>query len=338
MTSWSRRWTVAFLALGTLALTASWGGSALPRAVPPPVLSPVTDYARAVEDATAHGLTVWIEADLVKRWLASPGSFQEGVQRVTELAAHQHVAGIKIADELGYHDGLDSPELIEGFLADTAAALRAAAPGKLLLVDLMVPMLGCMPGHTPAIAAAVSCADGQASQLPGLALAAVDRYLASGDIDVLDLSTGLRDEQTYRDWGVDIATAQRDAWHEAQRRGWGGLVRLQARKALAHPGPYAGTAADAETTADLYLDIPLATGASAVDVWTWRQAYEGDIVRLVDPGLAGNDLWSALAKRRANGARLFTHMSPHSLEIDLDSDLRMLSTVFSDVFLAAGTG
>lgn len=35
---------------------------------------------------------------------------------------------------------------------------------------------------------------------------------------------------------------------------------------------------------------------------------------------------------------LFTHMSPHSVESGLDRDLAKIATVFTDVFLPAGTG
>jgi hypothetical protein len=62
------------------------------------------------------------------------------------------VVGVKIADELGYADGLHSPAEVSTFLHTTAVALRAAAPGKLILVDMIVPELGCMPGQQAAAA------------------------------------------------------------------------------------------------------------------------------------------------------------------------------------------
>jgi hypothetical protein len=333
-------WTVA-VALTAAASTAGGLGSADARRPPGiphvPGIAAIGGYERAVDAAREHGLHVWIESDLVRRWLAGPAAFRAGVERIGALARRPGVVGVKIADELGYHDGLDSADQAERFLADSASALRAAAPGKLLLVDMVVPALGCLPGQVPSLPAARDCADLD-TDFPSLRLSAVDRYVRSGDMDVLDLSTGLRTAETYRDWGVDVETAQRDAWQEALRRGWADSVRLQARKALAHPNAFQGSRADAQATVNLFVDIPLAEGAAAVDIWTWRQAYQGNVVRLTDPGLRANDLWQALADRRATGAQLFTHLSPQALEVNLGADLRMLSQVFTDLFVAAGTG
>jgi len=73
-------------------------------------------------------------------------------------------------------------------------------------------------------------------------------------------------------------------------------------------------------------------------VWTWRQKYQGDIYRLLDPGLRPNPLWASLQQRRARGDVLFTHLSPQSVEVGLDADLKVLAQVFTDLFVAAGTG
>jgi hypothetical protein len=281
---------------------------------------------------------VWLESDLVKRWLAGPDQFRAGVAALATLANRPGVVGIKIADEIGYNDGMDTPAQIQSFLADAASALHAAAPGKQLLVDMIVPELGCLPGYTPAPGGATACATQQRAKYPQLALTEVDGYLRARKIDVLDLSTNLQTSSTYADWGVDADTAQRTAWQEAHRRGWDQVVRLQARKAMAHPGTYAGTDSDVQAALATYIDIPRSLGASAVDVWTWRQLYKGDIYRLADPGLKDNALWDGLRSRHTQGAQLFTHLSPHSLERDLNGDLSMLSQVFTDLFVAAGTG
>jgi hypothetical protein len=281
---------------------------------------------------------VWLEADMQKRWLAGPAAFRAGVASLAVLAARPAVVGIKIADELGYHDGLDSASKIQSFLAETASALHQAAPGKLLLVDMVIPELGCLPDYTPSPPAAAACAAEQRAEYPELELSQVDGYLRAHLIDVLDLSTGLQTANTYADWGVDPSTAQRAAWQEARRRGWDHLVRLQARKALAHPGGYPGTDADAQAALTTYVDIPREMGATAVDVWTWRQLYQGEVYRLADPGLRSNALWAGLVARHGAGAQLFTHLSPHSLERDLQADLTMLAQAFTDLFVSAGTG
>ena len=67
-------------------------------------------------------------------------------------------------------------------------------------------------------------------------------------IDVLDLSTYLLADDTYKGWGTNADSAQTAAWQEVDKRGWAGLVRLQARKALAHPGAYRGRSAASSPT------------------------------------------------------------------------------------------
>jgi hypothetical protein len=248
------------------------------------------------------------------------------------------VAGIKIADELGYHDGMDSAAKIRRFLSDTARALHTAAPHKLILVDMVVPQLGCLPGPQQAAPAAAACAVAADGHYPELALPEIDRYLRMHAIDVLDLSTGLLTDSTYASWGTTSDAAQAAAWQEVSRRGWPSLVRLQARKALAHPGSYRAPPAEAAADVRLFVDIPLAHGARAVDIWTWHQEYDGAMYQLMNPGMRPNALWDQLERQRRAGHVLFTHMSPHSVESGLDRDLAKIATVFTDVFLPAGTG
>jgi len=305
---------------------------------PGPVLPASSPYERAVDVAHQYGLRVWIESDLVKNWLAGPDRFHAAIGRIGDLATRPGVAGVKIADELGYHDGLDSVDKIRRFLRDSATALHAVAPGKPILIDLLVPELGCLPDHEPPLRWATICAVQQRGLYPQLALDAVDGYLSSHTVDVVDLSTGLLPDVTYSGWGVDVDAAQRTAWAEVHLRGWDGKVRLQGRKALAHPGSYPGSTADAQSALSTYVDIPRAEGAAAVDVWTWRQFYQGQVYRLLDPGLRHNALWTALLDRRQHGAELFTHLSPSSLEKGLQADVAVVAEAFSDLFVAAGTG
>jgi len=301
-------------------------------------LAPIATYRDAVTAALADHLRVWIEADMVKRWEQGPRSFREAVTRVAALARRRGVAGIKIADELGYHDGLDSARQIRQFLSATARALRVAAPGKQILADLVVPQLGCLPGRQRAGSPAAACAAHAQAAYPQLALPAVDTYLRMRAISVLDLSTGLLPDSTYASWGTTADAAQIGAWQEVRRRGWPGLARLQSRKALAHPGAYDGTSAQAAADVHLFVDIPIAYGARAVDIWTWHQEYGGQMYSLMNPGMRPNALWDVLEQRRRAGDVLFTHMSPHSVETGLDSDLAQIAAVFTDLFLPAGTG
>jgi hypothetical protein len=303
-----------------------------------PPLAPLADYRAAVRVAVRDHLRVWIEADMVKRWEEGRSSFRAAVTQVAALARRPGVAGIKIADELGYNDGMDSAGKIRQFLSDTARALHAAAPHKLILVDMVVPQLGCLPGHQPAASAAAACAAAAEARYPELALPEIDSYLRMHAIDVLDLSTGLLTDTTYAGWGTTSDAAQVAAWQEVHRRDWPSLVRLQARKALAHPGAYGSPRAQAAADVRLFVDIPLAYGARAVDIWTWHQEYDGAMYQLMNPGMRPNALWGQLEQQRRAGHVLFTHMSPHSVESGLDRDLAMIATVFTDIFLPAGTG
>jgi hypothetical protein len=309
-----------------------------PAATPRPILHTDSVYDQAIDAAHRAGLQVWIETDLVKRWRAGPVSFRGAIATIAEEASHPGVMGIKIADELGYHDGLETPARIAAFLDASAAALRAAAPGKLILIDMIIPELGCLPEYQPPLRWATICAARQRGLYPQLALNQVDGYLKRRDVDVIDVSTGLFGARTYAGWGVDEDTAQRTAWRAMALRGWPALVRLQARKALAHPETDTEDATTVAAAMKTFLDVPTSLGAGAVDVWTWRQRYQGQIYRLLDPGLRVNALWRALVTRHDAGARLFTHLSPHSVEIGLSTDLRMLAGAFTDLFVAAGTG
>jgi hypothetical protein len=260
------------------------------------------------------------------------------VDRVAKLSRRPGVVGIKVVDEVGYQDGLDSQAKVTAFLHATALALRKAAPGKLILVDMLVPELGCMPELDPPIRWATICAVRDRGLYPQLALTAVDGYIASGDFDVVDLSTGILPSKTYMGWGTDQAAAQRQAWREVQRRGWTNEVKLNARRALAHTGVYQGSDDDAAALLRVFADLPVQGGAAGVSVWTWRQKYQGDLSRLLDPGLRPNALWRELQRRRAAGMTLATHFTPSSTELGVDADLRVLGSVFTDVYIAAGTG
>jgi hypothetical protein len=304
----------------------------------PEALAPMADYQSAVQVAVADHLRVWIEADLVKRWEEGPGWFRAAISRVAVLANQPGVVGIKIADELGYNDGMNSVSKISKFLSSATQALRAAAPHKLILVDMVVPQLGCLPGHQTAGSPAAACARKEQAAYPQLALPEVDGYLRMHVVDVLDLSTYLLTDSTYKAWGTTADAAQTAAWQEVVRRGWPGLVQLQSRHAFADPGRYRGTQAQAAADLHLYVGIPLAYGAHAVDIWTWKQDYEGKVYTLMNPGMRPNALWDQLERSREVGDVFFTHFSPHSVESGVQTDLAEISTVFADVFLPAGTG
>ena len=74
---------------------------------------PYLDLARTLHD---RGVVVWFEADLVKRWLEGPAALDKAVARLGVLAHEVPVAGFKIADELGYDDGITSVAQATAFL------------------------------------------------------------------------------------------------------------------------------------------------------------------------------------------------------------------------------
>jgi hypothetical protein len=308
-----------------------------PQTLPPP--SPIGPYSAAITAAGARGLNVWVETDLVRRWWAGQASFDAGVQRLAELGRNPAVTGFKIADELGYGDVLEQhPECTRAFVLDAVTALHGVAPHAQVLVDLVVPALGCAPGIASVRAQSQQCTAAADAKYPALTLSAVDRLLSMGALDMVDLSTGLLDDATYASWGITPVQAQQAAWGEVAKRHWADHVALAARKALAHPGNYPGDAAAAKDATTVFVTTPLDEGARAVDVWTWRQAYEGDTYRLANPGLESNPLWDQLVTLHDQGADLMTHFSPKSVEVGLDADLDMLSHAFRGVFVAAGAG
>lgn len=334
-----RRLLAALVALAGLAGAGCGAAGTRPVAAAPvnSTVAPGDRYAAAIDAAAARGLAVWVETDLAKRWLQGPAAFAGTLRRIRLLAARPGVVGVKIADELGYDDGFEGrPAEALAFTRAATSALHAALPGRAVLVDLVIPQLGCAPGLEPVATRSAECLAAAGRRHPAVTLAAVDRLLAGGGLDVVDLSTGLLSAGTYRTWGIDRDRAQRAAWAEVNRRGWAGQVRLQARKALATAGSYPAAAAEADLRT--FVDIPLAAGARAVDIWTWRQTYRGEVVRLMSPGLRDNPLWRGLVARHHAGDRLLTHFTPSSVERSVPADLDALRAGFSAVFMAAGTG
>jgi hypothetical protein len=248
------------------------------------------------------------------------------------------VVGFKIADELGYHDGIDSTQQGLAFLAAAHQAMQRVAPKAQILIDMVVPDLGCLPWLGTA---GQSCAAQARAATPAASSAAATEYLKTGWIDRLDLSTSLLDASFYASRGMTLEDAQREAWAEVNKLGWGSLTTLQARKALAEPGGFQGSPAQAAADVRLYVQIPADAGASAVDIWTWRQPYDGATVSLLPPSLAPNPLWKDLAGLRTGSPDLLTHMTPSQMPTRGPAFARecdLAAHVFSGVFVAAGTG
>jgi hypothetical protein len=328
----------ALVALAAVLVLSACSGAVTQRTaatVPAGTRSPVTaatsgdpylDLARMLHD---RGVDVWFEADLVKRWLEGPAALDKAVQRLGVLAHQVPVAGFKIADELGYDDGITSVAQATSFLRDSRAAVRRVAPDAQVLVDVLVPQLGCPDGDD-------GCRADAARAYPAATIAGVTSYLQAGLLDRVDLSTGLRDGSV----GAMQADQQR-AWAEVSALGWPDLTVLQARKALAAPDGFPDDTGQARDAARTYIDLPVQGGARAVDIWTWRQSYQGRMVGILDPDLHPNALWRELVRRKHAGTVLLTHMTPSVLTTDpvaLGRECDLVAEAFGAVFVAAGTG
>ncbi len=295
-------------------------------------------YIGLANDLHQRGVQVWFETDLVSAWLSGPDDFRATLHRLGRLARVPGVVGFKVADELGYHDGISSPEQGLAFLGAVHRGLAAVAPRAQVLIDMVVPDLGCLPWFD---ASGQDCAVQASAASPAATSDAVTRYLQTGWVDRLDLSTSLLDPAAYAARGLSLADAQRDAWEHAVGLGWPSLTQLQARKALAEPGGFQGSADTAAADVQVYVDTPVSAGARAVDIWTWRQPYDGDVVSLLPDSLAPNPLWLDLQQARARGVHLVTHMTPSTMPTDpaaLAHECDLAASVFSAVFVAAGTG
>jgi hypothetical protein len=305
--------------------------------VPSPDLSgdPYADMARELH---SRGVDVWFEADLVKRWLQGPASFQEALDRLGALAEVPGVRGFKVADELGYQDGLGSQARALQFLEDVRSGLASRAPRAQILIDMVVPELGCL-GWTKQGSA--GCTREARDRYPAATVSAVSDYLSRGLVDRLDLSTSLLDEWTYQTWGLTLPLAQQEAWAHVTSLGWGRMTVLQARKALADVGGFHGSPQDAQQDLHTYVQIPVSAGAAGVDIWTWRQEYDGATVGLLDDRLDSNPLWTVLVRCKREHIHLFTHMTPSLLPSGKSAREREYDRVadaFDAIFVAAGTG
>jgi len=248
------------------------------------------------------------------------------------------VVGFKVSDEIGYGDGLTTMAEAADFLRQAKTRLGTVAPGKQLLVDAVVPELGCLPWRGTN---QQGCAQRVRLKYPAATAAAIESYLRAGLIDRLDLSTGLLEDATYAKWGLTKLEAQSDAWNRVRAQGWPRMTMLQARKALAEPNGYQGSSGQAASDTSTYIGVPVAAGAGAVDIWTWRQHYDGNVVSLLAPDLAPNPLWTTLVHLRDRGTHLVTHMTPSAMPTDdrgFAHECDLVAQAFTAIFVAAGTG
>ena len=236
-------------------------------------------YLRTAAQLRSRDVRVWFEIDLVAWWLDGPTMFQRAVQRMAELARFQDTVGFKVADELGYHDGLTTKAQVLAFLRATRSALARVAPRAEVLVDAMVPELGCLRDYG---SFGATCARNTRATSPGASIDTVSTYLRAGLVDRLDLSVGLLCVGLPCR-GLTLRQANCKAGR-VDALGWSAMTWLQSRKALAMDGGYrhAHTARGPWSFTSTYRS---GAGANAVDIWTWRQPYQGRTVSLLAPDL-----------------------------------------------------
>ncbi|MEU9835592.1 hypothetical protein AB0D67_29000 [Streptosporangium sp. NPDC048047] len=298
--------------------------------------------SQAIGQAHRRGLRIWLEADLTTTWLeaarrGNTEQFKAAVDQLAQQAAKPGVAGIKIAYDLGIRN-FDSAEEIQRFVAETSAALRAALRTAVpegrrqLAVDVVVPELGCGANTT--------CQKGLQAKYPLLTLERVEKYVLTGGVDVVNISSGLfaTDYQTYK---IPLERALTNQWVRLRMRGWDTRVLLGAREiGLAHRGdtPTKVTreitkAADAAAAAR--VDQPVNTGGvRSVVLWTHRQTWDGATWRLTDAGLAPNPIWNSLTRRK-NLGRIAIAFNPHDPEKSIAEDLEVIGQVATEVYLYA---
>ena len=293
-------------------------------------------YLRTAAQLRSRDVRVWFEIDLVAWWLDGPTMFQRAVQRMAELARFQDTVGFKVADELGYHDGLTTKAQVLAFLRATRSALARAAPRAEVLVDAMVPELGCLRDYG---SFGATCARNTRATSPGASIDTVSTYLRAGLVDRLDLSVGLLSASAYHDRGLTLRQAQLQGLARRRR------ARVVRDDLAAGPqGAGDGRRLDRHARSGVagrgaHVDVPREHGANAVDIWTWRQAYDGGTYSLLAPDLQPNPLWQVLLARRRAGADLLTHVTPSTLSTRAPRrahEYDLVASVFDEVFVAAG--
>ncbi|GII67002.1 hypothetical protein Skr01_70870 [Sphaerisporangium krabiense] len=290
-------------------------------------LTPPNDATgKAAAAAVKLGMRVWIESELAPAWTAGKEQFDAAVASMAAQASRPGVVGVKFAQDLGYW-GFKSADDIRKFVKDSSTALRAAMPaGRQLAVDVVVPELGC--------GASEPCQAAMRGKYPLITRANVEKYVLTGDVDHVNLSSGLFASE-YSKWKVTPDKALRNQWITVRARGWDTRVHIGAREVgLAHSGPTNLTAAQAEAAAKLRVDLPLQAGVQTVMLWTHRQDWDGAVWRILDEGLKDNTLWKALKARKGLG-RMAVTFDAGDPERGVAQDLTKLAEVFDTIYIHA---
>ena len=125
------------------------------------------------------------------------------------------------------------------FLRATRTGSGPSGPDAQVLVDAMVPELGCLRDY--GVVRRNLRPQQPAPRVPEQAIDTVSTYLRAGLVDRLDLSIGLLSASAYHDRGLTLARPTARSGATSTRSGWSAMTWLQARKALAMDGGWTGT-------------------------------------------------------------------------------------------------
>ncbi|MFD8564688.1 hypothetical protein ACFV1N_46120 [Streptosporangium canum] len=321
---------------GQQAPTPTASMSTSPAPVSPPSTGTAADpndpAAQAIQQAQALGLHIWLETDLVAIWQAGADQLKAAAARLAQQANQPNVLGVKFATDLGLRGGFTDPAEVRRFVAETSAALRAVLPpGRRLAVDVVVSELGCGQNR--------QCVDAMHASFPLLKLAEVERYVLTGAVDAVNVTTPLFNPflDIYKQAGLSADRVLQQQWMALRIRSWDSRVPglyIGARElGLAHPdNKPALTGPAAETAVKARLDGPLRLGVQHVVLWTWRQNWSGTAWRLNDAGLRANDVWDALRSRKAL-RRTSIVFNPRETERSVAEDLREIANIASTVYI-----
>ncbi|MCW2878061.1 MAG: hypothetical protein JWQ95_2161 [Sphaerisporangium sp.] len=298
--------------------------SAAPSASKQALAAPNDTTGKAAAAAVKLGMRVWIESELAPAWTAGKDQFDAAVASMAAQASRPGVVGVKFAQDLGYW-GFKSATDVRKFVKDSSSALRAAMPpGRQLAVDVVVPEMGCGVSEP--------CQAGLRAKYPLITRANVEKYVLTGDVDHVNVSSGLFASE-YAAYKITPDKALRNQWIAVRARGWDTRVHIGAREVgLAHSGANKLTAAQAEAAAKLRVDLPLQAGVQTVMLWTHRQSWDGATWRILDQGLATNTVWKALQARKGLG-RLSVTFDASDPEKSTTQDLSKLAEVFDEVYI-----
>lgn len=289
--------------------------------------------SQAIAAARTAGLRTWVETDLADDFRAGDAQFQAAVNGLVAQARKTGVIGVKFANHLGL-TGFGSASEVKRFVTAATTALRAKLPGKRLAMGVIVPELGC--------GSATDCVADMRNRYPTVTKSKVDDYVRSSGVDRVYVATGLYGK-AYSAYKITVGgkatpltgpLAIQVQWMSVRALGWDAIVQVGSREfGLTHEGdgsPWDAARAKAEVEARVGNAIAL--GAQTVTLWTHRGTTDNALRRVLNAGLAGNEVWKALG---ATGMRdrLSIVFDPADPEVSVGQDVAALAKGVGEIFV-----